>query len=165
VTNITLLKQCNEYACSLASVVFEANRNGKNVTQEELIERFIQDFPSWDQRPGMLGPSGILRILTLLEMEAADFVATKNIQEARRFLIERDPYAGFVWIRRVPDGAGGSKPNDHCMVFRRFREDGGIEVMDPAKPESIGFSPEQFLLIDGTILLCTEHTQNKEYRS
>ena len=158
------LRQYNEYSCGLASVVYEANRGGKSYTQEDIVRDFRAHFPIWASCPGMINPTDILHLLTLLDMKAADFVATKHIEEGRAFLIERDPYAAFVWMRRSRDDQGGTKSNDHCMVFRRFTEDGGVEVMDPATAGERKITPSEFKLMDATILLCTEHTQNKGHR-
>jgi hypothetical protein len=158
------MQQYNKYSCGLASVVYEANRGGMALSQEGVVRDFQSHFPIWANCPGMVQPSDILHLLTLLGLKAADFIATKNIYEARKYFIERDPYAGFVWIRRLPNGQGATKANDHCMVFRQFTRDEGLLVMDPATAQERNLTSKEFQLMDATILLCSEHTQNKAHR-
>lgn len=149
------ITQYNQFSCALASVVFESQKSGRTDTQEEIVEKYLSHFPGWDDAPGIMQPWEILKLLSLMGLEAHQFVATKSIKEAMAYSHSKDVviFATFYWIRFHPDSTG--TPTNHCMALLDVTTE-HIDVMDPEPnaPYPRRWSIEQHQRMDGTFLLC-----------
>jgi hypothetical protein len=156
------IKQYNEYACTIASFVYNVSRLGKSFTQLSFVDKFKNEFPKWASQPGIAAPADILHMLKLVDLHPVDFIATKDLTEATTYIKERSPYVGFCWTRRKITG-NATTAQDHCMAFICCKSD-LIKVMDPADACIKEIGKDVFKIMDGTVLLCTEHSQNTNFR-
>ena len=150
------IEQINKHCCGVASVVFEGLRTNPNLTQEWVLNEFVNEFPSWRKSPGLLRPCEILRLLDLIGLTVNDFIATSNIDEAVAAVKARSTFARLYWTRYWEQNDGKVLPTDHVMAVTEL-DYGRISLMNPTDGAELVFDENRHNKCAGTILLCFNH--------